>query len=798
MNRREGIDRLEELFHQALELEPEARARFIAGVRDLDAGLGAEVESLVAAHEEGSNLLDTPPGLSADAQAAHLAGSSIAQYQVLELLGKGGMGEVWRARDTRLNRDVALKVLPEAFANSADRLARFQREAQVLASLNHPNIAVIYDLVESEGEQVLVMEMVEGETLADKLKTGALPLPESLSIALQIAEALRAAHKKGIIHRDLKPANIKIKPEGQVKVLDFGLAKQFHGAGSDTDSQAATLKESMTVAGAIIGTPAYMSPEQAVGEAADPRSDIFSFGAVLYEMLTGRRAFSGKTVTALFHAILTSTPASPKRLRPEVPVELDALVNRALNKERHERQQNCEQLCLELSLINTNISEKPSLLKNRRAALVASALLLLLILGAIGWQVLRWRDASNTGTPAGAIRVNPAASSYELFQQGVAYLERWDIEKNIDAALQAFNIALSKDQNYAPAYAGLGMAYLAKFQNNRDRSLLDLAVQNAQQAVKLDSHMAISRVSLGRAYAERGDSSLARSELDEALILDPLNAGAYRGLADIEQAGSNWAEAERLYKKALDLSPDNWDLHFILGNFYYRLARYSEAEQAYNRVINLAPDSHLGYRNLGGVYHMQGRFADASAQYQNALQIRASASTYSNLGTSLFFQGLYQQSVAAFEKAIELGASNYQIWANLGDAYRQTPGNEEKAREAFQTAIRLVRDELSGKPDDGDLRSQLALYLAKSGEKQEALDHAARARKLDQSAPVVATLVLIYEICGLREQALEAMGAALKSGYSLEEFSRDPELFELRKDPRYHKLVAKLSNTAQK
>jgi serine/threonine-protein kinase len=194
---------------------------------------------------------------------------------------------------------------------------------------------------------------------------------------------------------------------------------------------------------------------------------------------------------------------------------------------------------------------------------------------------------------------------------------------------------------------------------------------------------------------------------------------------------------------------------------------------------------------------MQGRFADASAQYQNALQIRPSASTYSNLGTSLFFQGLYQQSVTAFEKAIELGASNYQIWANLGDAYRQTPGNEEKARETFQTAIRLVRDELSGKPDDGDLRSQLALYLAKSGEKQEALDHAARAKRLDQSAPVFATLVLIYEICGLREQALEAMGAALKTGYSLEEFSRDPELLELRKDPRYHKLVAKLSNTAQ-
>ncbi len=823
MSGQEDIDKLEELFHHVLKLEPESRARFIAEVRASNPDLGAAVESLIAAHKEPGNLVDSPAyeaaaSLIVNSRTSDLAGSSITHYQVLKLLGKGGMEEAWRARDTRLNREVALKVLPEAFANSAERLARFQREAQVLASLNHPNIALIYDLVECEGKQVLVLELVEGESLADKLKDGALALAETLRISLQIAEALHAAHKKGIIHRDLKPANIKVTSEGQVKVLDFGLAKQSHSRSEETDSLAATLMESMTAAGTIVGTPAYMSPEQAVGEPADARSDIFSFGAVLYEMLTGKRPFSGNTMTALLQAVLTSNPTSPKRLRSETPVELDAMVMRALRKEREQRQQSMQQLCSELSRLSARASAQPSGiahsimeqlrnvgwrlrawgLENKRITMVAGALLVLVILGAFGWQVFQRRAVPDASPPAGAVRVNADATPHDLFKQGFTNLERWDIDKNIDAALQAFNIALSKDKNYAPAYAGLGMAYVAKFQNNRDRSLLDLAVRNAEQAVKLDGHMAISRVSLGRAYVEKGDFVPAESELNQALILDPLNAGAYRGLADIQVTKSNWAEAERLYKRALELSPDDWDLYFILGNFYYRQAHYKEAEEAYNRVINLAPDSHLGYRNLGGVYHMQGRFAEASAQYQNALQIRSSASTYSNLGTSLFFQGLYQQSVAAFEKAIELGADNYQIWANLGDAYRQTPGNEEKAAEAFQSAIRLVRNELSGKPEDGDLQSQLALYLAKSGKKQPALDQAARAKKLDQSAQVQATLVLIYEICGRREQALESLAAALRAGHPSEEFSRDPELLELRKDPNYHKLIAKLSNAAQR
>ena len=193
---------------------------------------------------------------------------------------------------------------------------------------------------------------------------------------------------------------------------------------------------------------------------------------------------------------------------------------------------------------------------------------------------------------------------------------------------------------------------------------------------------------------------------------------------------------------------------------------------------------------------MQGRFADASAEYQKALTIKPSASTYSNLGTSLFFQGLYPQSVTAMEQAIKLGANNYQIWANLGDAYRWT-GNEEKAKAAYGSAIQKLREELKAKPDDADLRSRLDLCLAKSGEKQKALTDAGAVEKLDRSGSVLARLVTIYEICGQRSQALDTMAAAVKAGYSIEEFNRDPELLELRKDLGYHRIVVELSKRPQ-
>src|SRR5512147_613370 len=221
-----------------------------------------------------------------------MIGKTLGNFEITSQLGAGGMGAVYRAKDNKLGRDVAIKVLPEEFARDSDRVARFQREAKLLASLNHPNIAAIYGLEESGGTNFLVLELVEGETLADQLTRGAIPVEESLKLALQIAEALEAAHEKGVIHRDLKPANIKVTPDGKVKVLDFGLAKAFAGEQEQLNlSNSPTLSDAATQQDVILGTAAYMSPEQASGKTIDKRADIWAFGVVLFEMLTGRSLF---------------------------------------------------------------------------------------------------------------------------------------------------------------------------------------------------------------------------------------------------------------------------------------------------------------------------------------------------------------------------------------------------------------------------------------------------------------------------------------------------------------------------
>ena len=234
---------------------------------------------------------------------------TLSHYRIIEKIGQGGMGEVYRAEDTNLDREVAIKVLPERFSQDPERLARFEREAKLLASLNHPNIAAIYGFEHSGEIHFLVLELVEGDTLAERVAKGPLPVEEALEVCRQIAEGVEAAHDKGVIHRDLKPANVKVTPEGKIKILDFGLAKAFEGEVAAADiSQSPTLTEEMTRAGVILGTAAYMSPEQAKGQPVDKRTDIFAFGCVLYELLTAKRAFAGDTITETIASVLKSEP----------------------------------------------------------------------------------------------------------------------------------------------------------------------------------------------------------------------------------------------------------------------------------------------------------------------------------------------------------------------------------------------------------------------------------------------------------------------------------------------------------
>src|SRR5215510_14296120 len=264
-------------------------------------------------------------------------GTQLGSYEITALLGKGGMGEVYRARDTKLGRDVAIKTLPEEFTSDPDRLARFQREAKLLASLNHPNIGAIYGLEEFNGSPVLILELVEGETLAERLKRGPLPIDESLKIAIDVAGALEEAHEKGVIHRDLKPGNIKLTPEGKVKVLDFGLAKALEGNEAPAVlSNSPTLTNAATLQGVILGTAGYMSPEQAKGRAVTRAADIWAFGCVLYEMLTGRPIFEGEDVSEILASVIkgtTNLDLLPANLHPAVP----RVIKRCLEKDLKKR-----------------------------------------------------------------------------------------------------------------------------------------------------------------------------------------------------------------------------------------------------------------------------------------------------------------------------------------------------------------------------------------------------------------------------------------------------------------------------
>jgi eukaryotic-like serine/threonine-protein kinase len=275
-------------------------------------------------------------------------GARVGSYEILSALGAGGMGEVYRARDTRLDRKVAIKILPHAFAADAERVARFQREAKVLASLNHPHIAAIYGLEEADGVKALVMELVEGEDLAQRLTRGPVPLDEALPIARQIAEALEAAHEQGIIHRDLKPANIKLRPDGTVKVLDFGLAKAIAGdAGMPDLLDSPTVTAVATRAGTVLGTAPYMSPEQAKSRPVDRRTDLWAFGTVLYELLTGTRVFQGESVTETLAHVLTLTP-DWALLPAETPAPIRTLLRRCLEKNPARRLDSAAALRLEI------------------------------------------------------------------------------------------------------------------------------------------------------------------------------------------------------------------------------------------------------------------------------------------------------------------------------------------------------------------------------------------------------------------------------------------------------------------
>ncbi|HKP86760.1 MAG TPA: protein kinase, partial [Blastocatellia bacterium] len=350
---------IQDVYYAALERAPDERATFLDEACRGDRQLRIEVDSLISSHQEAGSFLASP-ALEVAAKtiategADPITGKQIGHYKVMALLGRGGMGEVYLAEDTRLGRRVALKLLPAYFTGDEQRLARFQREARAASALNHPNIITIFEIGQSESIHYISAEHIEGETLRQRLSNARMSVTEALDVAIQAASALAAAHEAGIIHRDIKPENVMLRPDGYVKVLDFGLAKLAEGKYSG-QSSAPTMANISTDSGIVMGTASYMSPEQARGQKVDARTDIFSLGVVLYEMIAGRQPFEGETAPVVISLILGSEPTPLARYSNEVPQSLEWIITKSLTKNRDERYQTAKDLLVDLKRVRKHL-----------------------------------------------------------------------------------------------------------------------------------------------------------------------------------------------------------------------------------------------------------------------------------------------------------------------------------------------------------------------------------------------------------------------------------------------------------
>jgi serine/threonine-protein kinase len=729
-----------------------------------------------------------------------MIGRTLSHYQIVGEIGAGGMGVVYRAKDTLLERFVALKILPaDAVADEARR-RRFLHEARAASALNHPNIVGIHDILHDEGVDAIVMELVDGKSLQQRLANGALPAGQALSIARQMADALAAAHAAGIVHRDLKPANVMVTDRGQVKVLDFGIAKLDASRASTDDG---THTAPLTVMGSILGTAAYMSPEQARGEPVDGRTDVFSLGVVLFEMLSGRSPFAAPTITAVLHKLIYEDPPPFSSYGLDVPPAVDATVRRALAKQPSERFQTMDAMLAVLDALSAGRSPSAGELpveaalrgrtapRRRGRALAAAAIVAALGSVFAAWQA-GWLSARH-GSGKQPTTAELPATAFEAYQQGQALLGRYDREGYIDRSIQSFRHAIGLKSDYPAAYAGLGLAHWRKYREQRDPMHLKHAAENAGRAVELDPRLTLALVSLASVKIESGELDSADTLVQDALSRDPASADALAARAYLRLRQKRIPDALEAIRAAGQSRSDDWSVALLEGVILLNAEKAAEAIPALERATKLAPDSALVFRNLGAAYHAVGRYADATASFQRALQIKPDPAVYNNLGTLLFSRGLYDQAVDAFNRAVEMGANEYRTWGNLADAYRLTPGRTDDARQAYTRALQLLDEQLVRTPSDIDLATRRVNMLAKRGDCATAVPAADPLRgAASTSSTALYRIAVSYEVCGRRDLALDTLTRAIGAGYSLQQVQQDPELERLRADVRFHRFVSTL------
>jgi len=628
-----GAKRWEEvraILTQALALPADSRSTFLDGNCGDDAALWRELEELLAAASQ-SAFLDRPAAEHLDLTFTQEArpvtgllrpGDCISHCRIETKIGEGGMGVVYRAIDTNLNRTVALKMISRNFITGANR-ARFAREAKAASALNHPNIVTIYEYNSVDDADFIAMEYTEGTLLDRALSarvSGAQPVPLAtlLGYAGQAAAALAKAHQAGIVHRDLKPANLIVSADGQVKVLDFGLPKRMAVAASAGGESLAT-QTALTRVGAVVGTPSYLSPEQATGEHVDARSDIFSFGIILYEIAAKVRPFHGPNAMSTMAQIVQSDPRPVCELNPDVPGALAELISQCLEKNVERRLQSLNAMQERLE----RIAASPGAPAARPVRYRMAAAAVLLLTAATAVTPIRnalvesvWRRQEPTAGPVG--------TPQELTQQARALLARYDKAGNMDSAIALAERALGRDPNFAPAYAVLAEAHWRKGAGRSDKHWINLAEESACRAVAANPDLAAAHEILGAVLVETGQAHEARQYLDRALELDPLSVNALIPMAKLS-AKTDPAAALRLLEKAVSQAPDNWIPRLELGIFHDRASRNAEAVAEWNEAMRLAPGNVRLLRNLAAAHHMMGNYDKSISTLQEILNLDPSA-----------------------------------------------------------------------------------------------------------------------------------------------------------------------------